>query len=256
MILTRNLSFHYGQRAVLSGISFEQPRGTILGILGPNGAGKSTLLKLLNRRLKPTDGTVAIHDRNLADFNIQELAQITATVHQTTRIAFGFTVEELVSMGRRPYLGSFDHLSRTDRQHIDKAIESVGLQELRTRPITHLSGGELQLAFVAKALAQTPQLLLMDEATSSLDIHHTSQILRLIRQQVQTHNLTVAAVIHDINLAASFCDQILFLSDGILRGPSAPEKLITEETLCQVYGIEPERITIHTAPQYLECRLS
>lgn len=255
MISIKNLSFSYGKRAVLSNLSFDHPAGRILGILGPNGAGKSTLLKLLNHRLAPSAGQIDVHQRPLKEYSIRELAQTVATIHQSNRTAFGFTVEELVSMGRAPFMGPFDRLTAEDRNQVEHALNAVGLQELRHRPITHLSGGELQLAHVAKALAQSPELLLMDEATSSLDICHTSQILQLIRKQVRDNGLTVAAVIHDINLAFSFCDDILFIADGQCLGPTAPAELITEETLSTVYGIDRKQITVHSNPNLLECRL-
>lgn len=255
MISVKNLSFSYDARPILSDISFKLNRGRILGILGPNGAGKSTLLKLLNQRLQPANGEIKIDGKNINHHRVNELAQTVATVHQTSPASFGFTIEELVRMGRRPYLGPFDPFSQQDHALVEQALEAVNLAALRNRPITHLSGGELQLAHVAKALAQTPKLLLMDEATASLDIQHTSQILRLVRQRVQQDQLTVAAVIHDINLAVSFCDEILFVAGGKAHGPAAPAELITAEKVATIYGIERERITVHTNPYYLECRL-
>ena len=256
MITVKHLTFGYAPEApILHDVCMELPRGRVLGILGPNGAGKSTLLRLLNRRLKPWEGQIELNGRALEDFKVDEIAQQIAVVPQNPAATFDFTVEELVAMGRRPHHGLTGSLGEHDREAADEAITATGLDPLRKRPITLLSGGETQLAFVARALAQQAQTLLLDEATASLDIKHATDILSIIRKRVNAEGLTVAAVVHDINVAVSFCDDIIFLQEGQTVGPGTPEELVDHDTLQNVYGVQPERVSIYKEPLHVRARI-
>lgn len=255
MLNVNNISFSYGDYRVLSEVSFTLSPGKIIGILGPNGAGKSTLLKLINAQLKPDAGHIKINNTDLSDFSIHELARQVSTIHQQFAPAFGYRVEELVAMGRYPFTGPFGRLGEADHEIVERALETTGLNNLKDRKISQLSGGEQQLVFTAKALAQQPNILLMDEATSNLDIRHTAHILQLIKDQAKEQQLGVLAVIHDINLASAFCDEILLISEHKAIGPDAPEKLITEATLTAIYNIPSEQVVVHNTPTYVETLL-
>lgn len=250
-----NISFGYGETRLLDDVSLAIQPAQVLGILGPNGAGKSTLLRLMNGRIQPDSGGITLDGQALATLPAAAIAQRIAMIPQNPSARFGFTVEDVVAMGRRPHQGLLGSISGHDRQAVETALTETGLTALRTRPITHLSGGELQLTFVARALAQEPAILLMDEATSSLDIRHTAQILSLVRRRVQQGTLTVVAVIHDINLAAAFCDRIGFLSKGHLIGPDTPAAMIDESTLVRVYEVDRDRIQVHRDPLHVEYRI-
>jgi len=250
-----NICFGYGESPLLDNVSLTIEPAQVLGILGPNGAGKSSLLRLMNGRLQPDGGDITLEGRTLASLPASTIAQRIAMISQNPAARFGFPVEDVVAMGRRPYQGWFGALTESDHQAIETALTETGLTALRSRPITHLSGGELQLTFVARALAQDPDILLMDEATSSLDIRHTARILSLVRRRVRQGELTVVAVIHDLNLAAAFCDRIAFLSQGRLIGPEAPATLIDTPMLVRVYEVERERIQVHRDPLHIEFRM-
>ncbi len=256
MLTAENLTFGYTKgKPLLENVSLVVPRGRVLGILGPNGAGKSTLLRLLNRRYRPWEGEIRLDDSPLTQFSIQELARRMAVVPQNPAASFDFTVEELVAMGRRPHHGLTGALSREDRNIAEEAIERTGLQRLRKRPVTLLSGGETQLAFVARALAQQAETMLLDEATASLDIKHSSEILSIIRRRVTEEGLTVAAVVHDVNVALSFCDEIVFLSRGGTMGPDKPEVMVNTNTLQEVYGVASDRVAVYEKPLHVRSRV-
>jgi iron complex transport system ATP-binding protein len=248
MIRVEKISFSYGNHEILKEVSFSINKGEIVGILGSNGAGKSTLFKLLNGRLLPGSGDIFIDDKRISDYSSIELARETALVPQNPSVSFPFTVYETIAMGRRPYQGLFSGISENDGKVIDAVMDETGLRDFSDRKITELSAGESQLVFLARAFAQEPEILLLDEATSSLDINHTLDILNLIKRRVRSEYLTVAAIVHDINLAALFCDKILFINNNSVIGPGTPEEMITTEYLSDVYGIGAESAVIENNP--------
>jgi iron complex transport system ATP-binding protein len=249
-----NMGFRYGETPVLESVSLCVEPGRILGLLGANGAGKSTVLRVLNGGLPLDSGRVLLDDRSLSTMTAREIARAVATVPQNPGARFGFSIREVVGMGRRPHHSLVSALGKTDRDAIDQALGECGLQELADRPITELSGGELQLTFVARALAQQSHVLLLDEATSNLDISHTGEILSIIKRRAQ-EGMAVVSVVHDLNTAISFCDTIAFLVEGKLLGPGTPREMMTPETLSSVYGVPPGRVHIHQKPFFVECRL-
>lgn len=254
MIKVNNLSFSYPTKNILQNISFSLKKGEILGILGANGAGKSTLFKLLNGRLNPISGSIKVDDKEIKDYPQIELAKKMALVPQNPTLRFPFTVYETIAMGRRPYHGLFSGLSPKDQNIIENVLNEAKLIKNAEQNVTELSGGETQLVFLARAFAQTPKILLLDEATASLDINHTLDILTLIKKRVEEKQLAVAAIIHDINMAAMFCDKILYISDGEGIGPGTPEEMITPKLLSKVYNVSKKVITISKDPinvQYL-----
>ncbi len=250
-----DISFSYGAIPILDQISFQVDKGAIFGLLGPNGAGKSTMLRVLNGQLQLKSGDISIENNNISDMTVRQIARNIATVPQNPKAIFGFTVRQIVTMGRRPHHSIMSSLAKKDIEIVDQALCDCGLQHLAERPITELSGGEAQLTFVARALAQKTETLLLDEATSNLDINHTTTILSIIKQRA-AKGLTVISVVHDLNTAIAFCDKIAFISDGKLIGPATTQELITTEIISNVYKTKPGSIKIHKDPFFVESHLS
>ncbi|WP_448871162.1 ABC transporter ATP-binding protein [Desulfobulbus propionicus] len=235
-----NIQFSYNGTPVLREISLELGRGCCYGILGPNGSGKTTLLDLMGGLLQPHGGTIDFLGQPLASWPKKQLARVLALVPQDFMVRFGYPVREVVEMGLHPHLHRFAAPSVEEQELIDQALELTGIAHLANRPVTRLSGGEKQRVAVARALAQKPQVLLLDEATSNLDIHHSLEILHLIRSRFEEQGMQVVAVMHDLNLASFFCDRLIFLKKGriLCQGPTG--EVLTPENIAAVYGVEAE----------------
>ena len=236
----QGVSFGYGATPVLRDVSLELRRGCCYGILGPNGSGKTTLLDLLSGLSQPLSGTIEFKGRALQCWPKKQLARMLALVPQDFMVRFGFSVREVVEMGLHPHLHRFAGPSKQDQTLIDEALELTGIASLANRPVTRLSGGEKQRVAVARALAQQPTVLLLDEATSNLDIHHSLEILQLIRRRFEQQGMEVIAVMHDLNLASFFCDQLIFLKQGRVFCQGRTEEVLTPATIAGVYGVEAE----------------
>lgn len=234
------VSFSYNGKEVLRDITLQLHQGACYGILGPNGSGKTTLLDLLCGLLQPQSGSVSFKDRPLGNWQKKALAREIALVPQDFMVRFGFSVREVVEMGLHPRLPRFAAPSPEDYLVVDAAMSAAGIVNLADRPVTNLSGGEKQRVAVARALTQQPAVLLLDEATSNLDIHHSLEILHLIRRQFETRSMQVVAVMHDLNLAALFCDYLVFLHNGEVAIQGATKDVLTAETIQAVYGVEAE----------------
>ena len=234
------LAFGYAERPVLDNISLELVPGRCYGILGPNGSGKTTRLDLLSGLLRPHAGQVTFRGCGVLRWPKKQLARRLALVPQDFMVRFGYTVREVVEMGLHPHLHRFASPTATDLALVDEALAATGIEELAERPVTRLSGGEKQRVAVARALAQRPEVLLLDEATSNLDIHHSLEILQLVRQRFERHGMQVVAVMHDLNLAALFCDHLIFLKGGQVLRQGPTDEVLTPETIAAVYGVEAE----------------
>jgi iron complex transport system ATP-binding protein len=234
------IRFGYNGTPVLREINLELRRGCSYGILGPNGSGKTTLLDLMGGLLQPHAGRIDFLGQSLASWPKKDLARLLALVPQDFMVRFGYPVREVVEMGLHPHLHRFAAPSEEEQALIDEALHLTGIAHLANRPVTRLSGGEKQRVAVARALAQKPQVLLLDEATSNLDIHHSLEILHLIRNRFEQQGLQVVAVMHDLNLASFFCDRLIFLKKGeiVCQGPT--EEVLTPENIAAVYGVEAE----------------
>ncbi|NLX19330.1 MAG: heme ABC transporter ATP-binding protein [Desulfobulbus sp.] len=235
-----DINFSYGDQPVLHNINLELEHGYCTGILGPNGCGKTTLLDLLAGLRTPDSGSISFQGQPLHLWSKKQLARLLALVPQDFMVRFGFTVREVVEMGLHPHLHRFASPSRTDQMLIDATLQATGIAALADRPITQLSGGEKQRVAVARALAQQPAVLLLDEATSNLDIHHSLEILHLIRNRFHQKRLQVVAVMHDLNLASFFCDRLIFLKDGRVVCQGATGDVLTPATIESVYNVEAE----------------
>jgi iron complex transport system ATP-binding protein len=208
----------------------------MLSIVGPNGSGKSTLLKCINRILKTKQNTVLIDGKDTSKLNLKELSKIMGYVPQSSTSTFPFTVFDVVLMGRKPYIHW--NLSERDNEIVAEMLDFLGIGELSMRHFNELSGGEQQKVIVARALAQQPQILLLDEPTSSLDIKHQLEILCILRSLAQTKHCSVIVAMHDLNLAGRFSDRMLMLKQGCIFAVGTPDAVLTEENIESVYGIK------------------
>lgn len=206
-----NIGFEYPRLPVLNNISFEIPRGEFLSILGPNGSGKSTLLRLIARILLPGLGRILLDEKPLNSYTRKELARQVGYVPQETHWLFPFTVMEVVLMGRSPYIGRLGFESREDVELCRDIMKQTDIESLAEKPITAISGGERQRVLIARALAQQPSLLLLDEPNAHLDLSHQAAIFQILAEYRREHQVTVVWVSHDLNLAASFSDRVLVL---------------------------------------------
>ncbi|ADL12309.1 heme ABC transporter ATP-binding protein [Acetohalobium arabaticum] len=230
------LSYKYGNFEVLKEVSFSVAQGEFIGLIGPNGSGKSTLLKNINSILYPDDGKVYLDNFDLQNLGKKEIAKKLAVVPQNTNVNFDFTVEEIVLMGRAPYIGRFESESDEDYEVVKEAMELTNTLKLAERPISQLSGGERQRVILARSLAQQPEVLLLDEPTSNLDINYQLEIMNLLKKLNRDHNLTVIVVLHDLNLASEYCDKLLLLEDGEIYAHGSPKEIVTAENIEDVYG--------------------
>ncbi len=236
-------SYSRGKRAeseaVLKGLSCLILSGRVLGILGPNGSGKSTLLKLLARVYQSQKGTIEILGESLSGLSQLNVAKRVALVPQETLQVFPFTIAEMVLMGRSPHhqgWGGWHWEDSQDWAVAQNAMEELDVAHLGNRLVTEVSGGERQRAVIARALVQEPQILLLDEPTAFLDLHHQLDIARIIKRLNRERGLTVILVSHDLNLASQYCDQVLLLNHGRLAAMGSPQTVIKPEVLERVYG--------------------
>jgi len=235
LLEAREVHFGYGERPVLEGIDLEVCPGEIVGLLGPNGSGKSTLLKILSGVLAGFGGSVLLDGRELASLSRREVARELAVVPQETRFGFPFSALEVVLMGRHPHLGRMSFESSRDLELARSALERCGVSELAPRSILELSSGERQRVVFARALAQEPRVLLLDEPTSFLDVRHQVEIYELVRGLVEERGVAALTVLHDLNLAAEYCDRIYLLHGGAIEASGPTEEVFTYANLTRVF---------------------
>ena len=235
------ISFSYNGVKALEGITFEVNEGEVVGVIGPNGSGKSTLLRCISMILKPKVGTVLIDGKNICEFDRKEIAKNFGVVPQESVIVFPFTVLDIVLMGRMPHLRSrFSKETLDDLEVVKNAMKVTSTQHLANRVINEISGGERQRVIIARALAQEPKVLLLDEPTLHLDINHQLEILELIRELAIKNNLAVVLVTHDLNLASRYCDKFMLLKLGKIYSVGLAEDVLTIDNIRDVYDIEVE----------------
>ncbi len=234
----RDLRFSYAgaSQPAIDAVDLRVDAGSLYAVIGPNGSGKSTLLKLLLGALQPDEGSVVYRGLRLVDWSRRSLAQQIGVVPQGEGTAFPITVRELVAMGRYPHLGLLQRPRPADRAAIEEAMDRCDVIDVAERPIATLSGGERQRALIARALAQQPAALVLDEPTVSLDIRHEMEIFELLARFTQNDDVTVVLVTHHINLAARYADRLLLLDRGLTAAEGGPSDVVAREIIEQVYG--------------------
>lgn len=236
-IQASNLSGGYRGSFQLRDLSFNIEQGGFWGVIGPNGSGKSTLLKILSKVL-PLNGNVTINDHPLQQLSLQELARNMAVVGSEAHFTFPFRVFDVVLMGRIPFLTRLGAYGSRDRMIAENALKRTEVWEFRDRLIHQLSSGERQRVLLARALAQEPKILLLDEPTAHLDLHYEIEIFRILKNLNAQDNLTVLAVSHNLNLMAEFCNTLIVLRDGTCRALGAPSDILAPELLKDVFRID------------------
>lgn len=230
-----HIRFAYNGSPVIRDISFSVEKGDLLGLIGPNGSGKTTLLKLMDGILHPAQGAIRIFGTPVQKMKRMDLAKIIAVVPQVSPLVFPFTVQEVVLMGRTPHLDKWRFEGEKDYAIVKQAMERTDTLSLAGRDMNRLSGGEIHRVLIARALAQEPQILLLDEPTAFLDIRHQVDFLNLIHALNEEQGLTVIVVTHDINLASLYCKRIALLKEGQIQAIGRPEEVVTEEQIQAVY---------------------
>lgn len=221
----------------LQEVSVQVPYGRLLGIVGPNGSGKSTLLRVLAGLFRPQSGTVFLDGRPLRAFGRHELARQIGFLPQSVLSTFPFSVREVVALGRYPHLGTFGFLGKGDVEVVERCLEVIECTELADRPFSALSGGERQRVLLASVLAQEPKLMLLDEPTAALDIHHQVTLFDLLHA-FSREGLSIVVVTHDLNLAGQFCDRLLLLRRGRTIKEGTPQEVIVGDLLSEVYDAD------------------
>jgi iron complex transport system ATP-binding protein len=232
------VTFNYTSVPVLDGVSFDAKGGEVIGIIGHNGCGKTTLLKCINLALHPGSGIVRIDGKDTLTMSRKDIAKEVGVVAQNTVITFPFTVLDMVLMGRFPSLERFENESKDDLKIAMDAMEATSVTYLASRPIDEISGGERQRVIIARALAQQPRALLLDEPTLHLDINHQFELMELIRSLAKEKGLLVIIVSHDLNLAARYCDKLIALDEGKIAAAGAVAEVMTSENLAKVFNID------------------
>lgn len=232
-----SLSFSYPSKEVLNDISFSAAGGEVLGIIGPNGSGKTTLLRCLRMALVPQRGDITLNGKSVTAWSRGKIARFFGVVPQSPSISFPFSVLDVVMMGRTPHLRRFQQEGQRDYEIAREAMRLTSVEALYGRPVSELSGGEVQRVVIARALAQQPHVLLLDEPTSQLDINHQMEVMHLVRSLARKKGIIVIIISHDLNLSMRYCDKLLLLSEGRVYEHGPPETVVTEASLEKVYGV-------------------
>ena len=238
MIELDNVSLGYNHQAILHDVDMKAGPGQILGLVGPNGSGKSTLIKGITRVIDLFSGRISIDGRDIRTIKHDELARLVATVPQSPALPGAFTAFEVVLMGRTPHLGLLRYEGGKDLAIAWHAMEATHTQSFAERRVSELSGGERQRLIIARALTQQPKAMLLDEPTANLDINHQVEILNLVKRLCLEQSLTVIIALHDLNLAAQYCDWMVMLNGGKVYAEGTPPDILTAPNIKKVYGAE------------------
>ena len=237
-ISLKQISFSYRSQVVLKDITLEIPRQSLLALIGPNGGGKTTLLRVMSKALKPQHGTVLLDGRALESHSARGLAQKLAVISSEQHFEFPFSVTDVVAMGRFPHLNRLERMSDRDWKIVHEAMERTSVLDFRNRSISQLSSGEKQRVLIARAIAQQPSILMLDEPNAHLDINHQIAVFNLLQTLNRQHQMTVIVVLHDLSAAAAFCETMVLLHRGQIVRTGTPREVITAELIQQTYGAE------------------
>ncbi len=249
----KNITVGYGKAPVLREFTLDVPKSKILTVIGENGSGKSTLLKTVFGTLTPSVGNVILEDKPIGGYSPKALAQKIAYLPQSHTVPDDMDVYTLVSLGRYPYRKLARGLTKSDTDAVERAIELTGLSALQDRAVASLSGGEAQRAWIAMAIAQEADILILDEPTTYLDIGYQVEVLELIKKLSSELGLTVLCVLHDINMAARYSDIICAIKDGSVCVCGTPDEVVTRENLARIFGINADVLydTAHGCPYFI-----
>ncbi|GAW92203.1 ABC transporter ATP-binding protein [Calderihabitans maritimus] len=236
IIEVKRLHFSYGSCPVLEDVTLEVEKGEVVSLVGPNGSGKTTLLKCLNKILKPKKGTVLLMGKDVSKMNLKELARLSGYVPQNGVRAFPSTVFDIVLLGRRPYIEW--RVSLRDKEIVSDLLRLMGLEEMALRDFNELSGGQKQKVLIARAFAQEPEILLLDEPTSNLDLKHQLEVMNLVSSTAKEKGVAAIISMHDLNLASRFSDKMVFLREKRIYAIGRPEEVLTPDNVRAVYGVE------------------
>ncbi|KEJ00108.1 iron-dicitrate transporter ATP-binding subunit [Clostridium botulinum A2B7 92] len=239
-ITTTNLAIAYEDKLIVDGLNMNIPKGKITTIIGPNGCGKSTVLKTIGRILKPKEGLVYLNGDDIRNFSTKEVAQKMAILPQSPQAQAGLTVGELVSYGRFPHKNGFGKLSPEDKKVIEWALDITKLTELEVTMVDNLSGGQRQRVWIAMALAQQTDLILLDEPTTYLDMAYQLEVLELLYNLNRKQSCTIVMVLHDLNLAARFADYMIAIRSGNIIKCGTPKEIMAKEVLKDTFNIDAE----------------
>lgn len=239
-----NVGLSIDERAILSDVSLDFPAGEVVALVGHNGSGKSSLLKILARQITPTSGYVAYGGRNVTQYHSRDFARSVAYLPQDLGTGSEMTIRELVGCGRYPWHGALGRFSALDKEKVEAAIAATHIEAFADRVVGTLSGGERQRAWIAMLIAQDAGCLLLDEPTAALDIAHQVEVLSLVRQLAREYGRSVIVVLHDINMAARFCDRIHALKGGRVVASGTPGEILVPTTLHAIYGIDMDVISV------------
>ena len=233
----REVTLGYGERVVVDGLDLAVPEGAVTAVIGPNGCGKSTLLRALGRLLRPRGGEVLLDGRRIDELPTREVARVLGLLPQSPTAPEGITVADLVTRGRHPHQAWFRQWSRGDERVVAEAMQWTGVLDLADRPVDALSGGQRQRVWIAMALAQDTDLLLLDEPTTHLDLAHAVEVLDLV-DRLHARGRTVVMVLHDLNLAARYADHLVAMKAGRVVAAGRPREVLTPELLAEVFGLQ------------------
>ena len=237
-IKSENINVTLEKNNILKGINIEVDNKEVVGIIGPNGSGKSTLLKCIYRVLKPNDGAILLDNVDIKEMSVKESSKRLAVLSQHNNYNFDFTVKDIVLMGRSPHKKFMERDNEEDYDIVNEALKKVDMFEFKDRSFQSLSGGEQQRVILARALAQQPKCLILDEPTNHLDIKYQLQLMRIVKNL----NIEVIAAIHDLNIAAMYCDKIYVLKDGEIIKYGNPKEVLTQKLIKEVYEVDAEVI--------------
>ncbi|EID73776.1 MULTISPECIES: ABC transporter ATP-binding protein [Rhodococcus] len=237
-LIADNLSLGYGDRVIVDNLDLEVRTGVITTVIGPNGCGKSTLLRALGRLLKPRNGSVLLDGKAIGSMRTKDVARTLGMLPQAPLAPEGLTVADLVARGRHPHQSWLRQWSSDDEGEVAEALALTGVSDLADRPVDQLSGGQRQRAWISMALAQGTDILLLDEPTTYLDLAHSIEVLDLVDRMHEELGRTVVMVLHDLNLAIRYSDQLIVMRDGTIVAAGAPKDIISAELLLEVFGLE------------------
>lgn len=238
-LAVEGIDFSYDDKSILNNVSLQFTQGQLVGLIGPNGAGKSTLLRLLLGLSKPDNGVISIEGKILKSLKRKDLAKLITMVPQDSKINYAFTVEEVVAMGRNPWLDRFQPAGKDDLAIIEQSMLQTDTLQFRDRPINQLSGGERQRVLIARAIAQQTPIIMLDEATANLDLCHQFEILELAHKLAESGRLVIAAI-HDLSTASRFCDRVVLLAKGGLQADGSPDEVINDGNLRSFFNLDAD----------------